>query len=85
MMVMAQAQNLKGQWTLIDHMACMAHHGMFRQAAGGSGWKIQNILVLLGANHLNIIIMTHQVQGMLQKLLSQRWRAVALLLHLMAL
>jgi len=85
MMVMAQAQKLKGQLTLIDHLALMMHHDIFKQATGGNGWKIQNILVLLGVNHLNVLIMVHLVQGMLQKLLSQRWRAMALLLHLMAL
>jgi ABC-type uncharacterized transport system permease subunit len=85
MMDMAQAPKLKGRLTLIGHMASMTHHGIFKQATGGSGWKIQKILVLLGVNHLNIIIMAHLVRGMLQKLLSQRWRAMVLLLHLMAL
>uniref|UniRef100_A0A0A9F956 Uncharacterized protein n=1 Tax=Arundo donax TaxID=35708 RepID=A0A0A9F956_ARUDO len=86
MMVMAQAQKLKGQLTLIDQMASMMHHGIFKLAAGGiSGRKIQNILVLLSVNHLGVITMVHLVQGMLQKLLSPRWRAMALLLHVMAL
>jgi hypothetical protein len=84
MMVMVQARKLKGP--LIDHMGGEEHPVILKQAAeGSSGWKIQKILVLPSEDHLIILIMAHLVQEMLQKLLSQRWRAMALLLHLMAL
>jgi hypothetical protein len=86
MMVTAQAQKLKGPLMLTDHMRGMEHRGIFKQAAEvNSGWKIQIILVLPGEGHLIIIIMACLVQEMLQKLRLQRWRAMALLLHLMAL
>jgi hypothetical protein len=85
MMVMAQVQRLKEPLIFVNHMKEVEHHDIFKVAAGwNSGWKIQTILALPGANHLIIIITDCLVQGMLQKLLLQRCRAMALLLHLMA-
>jgi hypothetical protein len=84
MMVMVQAPKLKGP--LINHMGGVEHPVIFKQPAErSSAWKIQTILVLPSEDHLIIIIMAHLVQEMPRKLLSQRWRAMALLLHLMAL
>jgi hypothetical protein len=84
MMVMVLAQKLKG--LLIGHMAGVEHLGIFKQTSeGSSGLKIQIVLVLPSEDHLIIIIMAQLVQEMLLKLLLQRWRAVALLLQLMAL
>jgi hypothetical protein len=67
-------------------MGGVEHPVIFKQAAeGSSGWKILATLALHNKDHLIIIIMAHLVQEMPQKLPLQRWRAMALLLHLMAL